>query len=147
MDATCIATMLQAGGGNMMVWGMISIHSLNPLIHVQQHLNKTSYLSIILDHVLLCYVDGFSDLWWLLINKINPSSLSTGIVHDWFEEHEKSLLYLGGPHNPQISVPLTFVRWNWKSHQTSKSLIIESNSIERYCLSKVQYKKNQCYVK
>jgi hypothetical protein len=41
MDPSCLVSMVQAGGGGVMVWGMFSWDTLGPLIPIEQCLNAT----------------------------------------------------------------------------------------------------------
>jgi len=50
MDPSCL-TIVQAGGGGAMVWGMFSWHTLGPLMLIGHRLNATAYLNIVCDHV------------------------------------------------------------------------------------------------
>ncbi len=51
MDPSCLVSMVQAGGGGVMVWGIYSWHTLGPLVPIDYRLNTTAYLSIVADHV------------------------------------------------------------------------------------------------
>ncbi len=51
MDPSCLVSMVQAGGGGLMVWGIFSWHTLGPLVPTEHCLNATAYLSIVADHV------------------------------------------------------------------------------------------------
>ncbi len=51
MDSSCLVSMVQAGGGGVMVWGIFSWHTLRPLVPTEHCLNATAYLSIVADHV------------------------------------------------------------------------------------------------
>ncbi len=51
MDPSCLASMVQAGGGGVMVWGIFSWHTLGPLAPIEHRLNATAYLNIVTDHV------------------------------------------------------------------------------------------------
>jgi len=51
MDPSCLVTTVQAAGGDVMVWGMSSCHTLGPLVPIAYRLNATAYLSIVSDHV------------------------------------------------------------------------------------------------
>ena len=50
MDATCLVSTVQTGGG-VMVWRKFSWHTLGPLIPINHCLNTTTYLNIVADHV------------------------------------------------------------------------------------------------
>ncbi len=49
MDPCCLVSMVQAGGGGVMVWGIFSWDTLGPLVPIEHHLNATAYLSIVAD--------------------------------------------------------------------------------------------------
>ncbi len=51
MDPSCLVSMVQAGGGGVMVWGDILFANFGPLIPIEHCLNATAYLSIVADHV------------------------------------------------------------------------------------------------
>ncbi len=53
MDSSCLVSTVQAGdgGGGVMVWGIFSWHTLDPLVPIDHRLNTTVYLSIVADHV------------------------------------------------------------------------------------------------
>ncbi len=51
MDPSCLVSMVQAGGGGVMVWGIFSWHILSPLVLIEHCLNATACLSIVADHV------------------------------------------------------------------------------------------------
>ncbi len=46
MDPSCLVSTVQAGGGGVMVWGIFSWHTLDPLVPTEHRLNATAYLSI-----------------------------------------------------------------------------------------------------
>ncbi len=50
MDPCCLFSMVQVAGGGVMVWGILSWHTLGPL-PIEHRLNATAYLSIVSDHV------------------------------------------------------------------------------------------------
>ncbi len=49
MDPSCLVSIVQAGGGGVMVWGIFSWHTLVPLVPIEHRLNSTAYLSIVAD--------------------------------------------------------------------------------------------------
>ncbi len=51
MDPSCLVSMVQAGCGGIMVWGVFSWHTLGLLVPIEHCLNATVYLSIVADHV------------------------------------------------------------------------------------------------
>ncbi len=44
-------SMVQVGGGGVMVWGIFYLQTLGPLVPIEHRLNATAYLSIVADHV------------------------------------------------------------------------------------------------
>nr|KAF6310699.1 hypothetical protein mMyoMyo1_008757 [Myotis myotis] len=96
MCSTCMSTTLQAGGGSVMVWGMFSWPDLGPLICVEQHLNSTTYLSIIADQVypimLMVYLNGDG-----FFQQENAPCHGACIVQEWFQEHEGDFTLLRWP--------------------------------------------------
>ncbi len=53
MDPSCLVSKVQAGGGGVMVWGIVSWHTFGPLVPIEHRLNTTAYLSIVADHVIV----------------------------------------------------------------------------------------------
>uniref|UniRef100_A0AAR2J0L9 Uncharacterized protein n=1 Tax=Pygocentrus nattereri TaxID=42514 RepID=A0AAR2J0L9_PYGNA len=51
MDPSCVVSMVQAGGGGVMV-EMFSWHPLGLLIPINHRLNAAAYLTIVADHLL-----------------------------------------------------------------------------------------------
>ncbi len=51
MDPSFLVSMVQAGGGGVMMLGIIYWHTLGPLVQIEHCLNATAYLSIVADHV------------------------------------------------------------------------------------------------
>nr|KAF6310702.1 hypothetical protein mMyoMyo1_008760 [Myotis myotis] len=96
MHPTCMNTTLQAIGGSVMVWGMFSWHDLGSLIHVEQHLNSTTYLSIIADQVhpimLMVYPNGDG-----FFQQDNAPCHGARIVQECFQEHEGDFTLLRWP--------------------------------------------------
>jgi len=46
MDPSCLVSTVQAGGGYVMVWGIISWDTSDPLVPIEHRFNATAYLSI-----------------------------------------------------------------------------------------------------
>jgi len=61
MDPLCLVTTVQAGGGGVMVRGMLSWHTVGPLVPIGHR--ATAYLSIVFHHV---HPHVHSILLWLL---------------------------------------------------------------------------------
>nr|KAF6369233.1 hypothetical protein mMyoMyo1_010611 [Myotis myotis] len=96
MHPTCMSTTLQAGGGSVMVWGMFSWHDLGLLIHVEQRLTSTTYLSIVADQVhpimLMAYPNGDG-----FFQQDNAPCHGAGIVQEWLQEHQGDFTLLRWP--------------------------------------------------
>nr|KAF6360135.1 hypothetical protein mMyoMyo1_011093 [Myotis myotis] len=96
MHPTCMSTTLQAGGGSVMVWDMFSWHDSGPLIHVEQPLNSTTYLSIVADQVhiimLMAYPNGDG-----FFQQDNAPCHGAHIVQECFQEHEGDFTLLRWP--------------------------------------------------
>ncbi len=51
MDPSCLVSMVQAGGGGVMVGGIFSWHTLGHFVPIEHRLNATDYLSIVANYV------------------------------------------------------------------------------------------------
>ncbi len=52
IDTSCLASMVQAAGGGVIVWGRFSWHTLGPLVPIVHRINTTAFFhSIVVDHV------------------------------------------------------------------------------------------------
>ncbi len=95
MDPSCLVLTVQAGGDGVMVSGIFSWHTLDPLVTIEHHLNATAYLSIVADHV------------HPFMTTVYPSSDATSsrimhrhkaqIISDWFLEHDNEFTLLKWP--------------------------------------------------
>ncbi len=65
MDPSCLVSMVQAGGGVMVV-GDISWHTLGPLVPIEHRLNATTYLSIVVWPCPIPLWLQCTIFWWLL---------------------------------------------------------------------------------
>ncbi len=87
MDPSCLVSMVQAGGGGVMVWDIFSWHTLGPLVPIEHRLNATAYLSIVADHVhpFMTTVYPSSDGYF---QQDNAPCYKAQIILDWFLEHD-----------------------------------------------------------
>nr|KAF6341537.1 hypothetical protein mMyoMyo1_011953 [Myotis myotis] len=76
--------------------GHVFWHDFGPLIHVEQCLNNTTYLSIIVDQVhpimLMVYPNGYG-----FFQQNNAPCHCARIVQEWFQEHEGDFTLLRWP--------------------------------------------------
>jgi len=84
MDPSCLVSTVQAVGG-VMVWGMISWHTLVPIGHC---LNATAYLSIVSDHV-----HPYMATMYPCFQQDNAQCHKARIISNWFLQHEMSSLF------------------------------------------------------
>ncbi len=96
MDPSCLVSMVQAGGGGVMFWGIFSWQTLGPLVPIEHRLNATAYLSIVDDHVHLFMTTGYpsSDGYF---QQDNTPCYKTQIISDWFLEHDNEFTLLKWP--------------------------------------------------
>ncbi len=95
MDPSCLVSMVQAGGGGVMMWGIFSWHTLGPLVPIEHRLNATAYLSIVADHV------------HPFMTTVHSSSYTTSsrimhhhkaqIISDWILEQDNEFTLLKWP--------------------------------------------------
>uniref|UniRef100_A0A9J8B744 Transposable element Tc1 transposase n=1 Tax=Cyprinus carpio carpio TaxID=630221 RepID=A0A9J8B744_CYPCA len=103
MDPSCLVSMVQAGAGGVMVWGMFSWHTLGPLVPIEHRLNATVYLSIVSDHVhpIMTTVYPSSDGYF---QQDNAPCHKAQIISDWFLEHDNEFTLLKcPPQSPDLS--------------------------------------------
>ncbi len=95
MDPTCLVSTVQAGGDGVMVSGILSWHTLDPLVTIEHQLNATVYLSIVTDHVHPFMTTEYT----------SSDATSSRIMHrhkaqiisDWFLEHDNEFTLLKWP--------------------------------------------------
>ncbi len=88
--------MVQAGGGGVMVWGIFSWHTLDPLVPIEHCLNATVYPSIVADrvHAFMTTVYPSSDDY---LQQDNAACHKAQIISDWFLEHDNEFTLLKWP--------------------------------------------------
>ncbi len=99
IDPSCLVSMVQAGGGGVMVCGIFSWYTLGPLVPIEHRLNATAYLSIVADHVhpFMTTVYPSSDGYF---QQDNAPCHKAQIISDWFLEHDNEFTLLKRP--PQL---------------------------------------------
>ena len=95
---TTCTTRRQAGRGTVMLWAMLCCKSLAPAIHVDVTLTRTTYLSIVADHVHPFMETVFPDGCGL-IRQDNAPGHKAEMVQEWFEEHNNGLQVFTWPPN------------------------------------------------
>ncbi len=96
MDPSCLVSMVQAGGGGVMVWGIFYWDTLDPLVPIEHRLNATAYLSIVAGHVhpFMTTVYTSSDGYF---QQDNAPRHKAQILSDWFLEHDNEFTLLKWP--------------------------------------------------
>ncbi len=94
MDLSWLVSTVQAAGGGVMVWGILSWHTLG--VPIEYCLNATAYLSIVADHVqpFMTTVYQSSDGYF---QQDNAPCLKAQIISDWFLEHDNEFTLLKWP--------------------------------------------------
>ncbi len=94
MDPSCLVSTVQAAGGDVMVGGIFSWHTLGHLVPIEHRLNATAYLSIVADdvHPFMTTVYPSSD-----VQQYNASCHKAQIISDWFLEHDNDFTLLKWP--------------------------------------------------
>ncbi len=96
MDPSCLVSIIQAGGGGVMVWGIFSWHTLGPLVPIEHRLNTTAYLSIVADHVHPFMTTVYPSSNGYVQQDIAPCHKAQ-IISYWFLEHDNELTFLKWP--------------------------------------------------
>ncbi len=96
MDPSYLVSTVQAAGGGVMVWGIISWYTLGPLVPIEHGLNTTAYQSIVADHVhpFMTTVYPSSDGYF---QQDNVPCHKAQIISDWFLEHDNEFTLLKWP--------------------------------------------------
>ena len=80
----------------LVVWGVISWHTLGPMIKVEQHLNAAGYLNIIANQV-HPFMEAVHQSANGFLQQDNLPCHKTGIVHEWFHKHDSEFSLLQWP--------------------------------------------------
>ncbi len=96
MDPSCLVSTVQAGGGGVMMWGIFSWHTLDPLVPIEHNLYATVYLSVVTDHVhpFMTTVYPSSDEYF---QQDNAPCHKAKVISDWFLEHDNEFTLLKWP--------------------------------------------------
>uniref|UniRef100_A0AAY5KFW1 Tc1-like transposase DDE domain-containing protein n=1 Tax=Esox lucius TaxID=8010 RepID=A0AAY5KFW1_ESOLU len=98
MAPGCTIGRRQAGGGSVMLWAMFCGETLGPAIHVDVTLTRTTYLSIVADHVhpfmATVFRHGIG-----LFQQDNAPGHEAKMVQEWFGEHKNKFKVLTRPPN------------------------------------------------
>ncbi len=137
MDLSCLVSMVEAGGGGVMVWGIFSWHTLGPLVPIEHHLNATAYLSIVADHVqpFMTTVYPSSDGYF---QQDNAPCHKAQIISDWFLEHDNEITLFKWPPQSQSQsnrAPLwngRFTSWMCSRQICSKCLMLSCQYGPKY---------------
>ena len=105
MDPSCLVSTVQTGGGGVMVWGILSRHTLGPLVPLEHRLNATAYLSIVIAHVhpFMTTVYPSSDGYF---QQDNAPCHKAHIISNWFLEHDNDFTVRQWPPQPPDLNPL-----------------------------------------
>ncbi len=95
MNPSCLVSTVQAGGGGVMVWGIFSWHTLDPLVPTEHRLNATAYLSI--DGPCPSLYDHSVPIFWCYFQQDNAPCYKAQIISDWFLEHDNEFTLLKCP--------------------------------------------------
>ncbi len=95
MDPSSLVSTVQAAGGGVMVWGIFSWHTLDPLAPIEHRLNATVFLSIVADHVHPFMTTVYHLLMYF--QQDNAPCHKAQIISDWFLEHDNEFTLLKWP--------------------------------------------------
>ncbi|KAK3539724.1 hypothetical protein QTP70_012747 [Hemibagrus guttatus] len=103
MAPGCTMGRRRAGGGSVMLWAMFCWETLGPAIHVDVTLTRTTYLSIVTDHVHLFMEAVFPDGCGLF-QQDNAPCHKAKMLQEWFDEHNNQFEVLTwAPNSPDLN--------------------------------------------
>ncbi len=95
MDPSCLVSMVQAGDGGVMVWGIFSWHTLGPLVPIEHCLNATAYWVFLLTMSIPLWLQCTHLLMYF--QQDNAPCHKAQIISDWFLEHDNEFTLLKWP--------------------------------------------------
>jgi len=112
IDPSWIVSMLQAGGGGVMVWGIFSWHTLGLLVPIEHCLIVSAYMSSVADHVHPFMTTLYHPLRSTssMCHVTNLKSSQTGLLR-----MTRCSLYSNGLHSHQVSIENLWDVVKWES--------------------------------
>ncbi|KAK3519768.1 hypothetical protein QTP70_003892 [Hemibagrus guttatus] len=98
MTPGCTMGRRRAGGGSVLLWAMFCWETLGPAIHVDVTLTRSTYLSIVADHVHPFMETLFPDGCGLF-QQDNALCHKAEMVQEWFDDHNNQFEVLTPPPN------------------------------------------------
>ncbi|KAK3519048.1 hypothetical protein QTP70_016372 [Hemibagrus guttatus] len=100
MAPGCTMGRRRAGGGSVMLWAMFCWETLGPAVHVDVTLTRSTYLSIVADHVHSFMETLFPD-GCVLYQQDNAPCHKAEMVQEWFDDHNNQFEVPQSLHNLQ----------------------------------------------
>ncbi|KAK3560338.1 hypothetical protein QTP86_006422 [Hemibagrus guttatus] len=98
MAPGCTMGRRRAGGGSVLLWAMFCWETLGPAVHVDVTLTRSTYLSIVADHVHPFMETLFPD-GCVLFQQDNAPCHKAEMVQEWFDDHNNQFEVLTPPPN------------------------------------------------
>ncbi|KAK3560711.1 hypothetical protein QTP86_014737, partial [Hemibagrus guttatus] len=98
MAPGCTMGRRRAGGGSVLLWSMFCWETLGPAVHVDVTVTRSTYLSIVADHVHPFMETLFPD-GCVLFQQDNAPCHKAEMVQEWFDEHNNQFEVLTPPPN------------------------------------------------
>ncbi|KAK3533885.1 hypothetical protein QTP70_033007 [Hemibagrus guttatus] len=102
MAPACTMGRRRAGGGSLMLWAMFCWETLGPAIHGDVTLTRSTYLSIVTDHVHPFMETVFPDGCGLF-QQDNAPCHKAEMVQEWFDEHTNQFELTWPPNSPDLN--------------------------------------------